>query len=660
MQHARDLKSRPDSQSQETDPGFETRHAAPLMRDRSAPTGLGTLSFLFIFGREACAVAISLLAVFFQSMVAQGGQTVMAPLLMLLGCAPLLGILIFDVGYARAFSGLADLRRVMAVRARAVIAVVIAGAFTVLHPILALPFLGAIALSAMLSWATQRYLRGEHVWDFLQEEAISVLSGRDNSGAHLANTTQQQPVLLTSGLGITRLAALILALGCSTWLVAHDVLDLTAVVSIALITLWAAEAFCDFFGQAFERVADSHKPPARVYGLALPEDPDFTQPQDGLTVNSLTVHAEDHGDILSNISFRLEPGTVTAISGDSFAGKTTLLRAIIAPQDLGGTTVRGFLRAAGSDPWERSSRPGETQIAHVPARPLLIRGSGLQNLSCFSDDSERAVQSLNQLVYDGAAVQNIISSADARDLSDAEVKVLGLARAFYLRPRVLLLDRPEDGCTSALISALAARIKQERRLGTVVLMVTENRILLDLCDRMLVMQGGRLVDSGDATELRKQREIGWERMTVNRATDSEEALDSWLRAQFRRDGDERNRRDVCVIANELLAFSCSGLPADRQIEKVRFEFKHFEGHCILRMLDDEPPISSGQLTKMDGLARDPDQLKRLPPLAAVMRDAIGVEAKIENDLRVLEVKIKTFDPRKGQSGQGGAHATPQV
>ncbi len=283
----------------------------------------------------------------------------------------------------------------------------------------------------------------------------------------------------------------------------------------------------------------------------------------------------------------------------------------------------------------------------LPERPILLETSGANNLSCFDDGPPlgRAQDILKQLVFTADTVEHICQSPNAKSLSTSEQKALAFARAFFIRPRLFCMDRPEDGATGPLMAALADRIKQECRLGATFIVATENRAILDICDQFLMLQNGRLVDFGPAEEIRARMSAGWIRFVAERDLDSEESLTSWLCAQFRRDGDETNRRTVCMIANEMLAFSCQDQQGLSDVQTLRFEFKHFKGHCILRMIDQGAPVSTGVLQKAEKEAEQDDVLGRLSPLAAIIKGSLDLDVHMEHSHRVLEVKIETYDPR---------------
>ncbi|MEM8905348.1 MAG: ATP-binding cassette domain-containing protein, partial [Actinomycetota bacterium] len=95
------------------------------------------------------------------------------------------------------------------------------------------------------------------------------------------------------------------------------------------------------------------------------DDDDETGPG-GLVVRGLSVTAADGWSILSEVGLRVAPGEILGIQGPPGAGKSMLMRALIAPQDLGGLAVRGDVRLADRDLWERHAEPRAAPAAWLP------------------------------------------------------------------------------------------------------------------------------------------------------------------------------------------------------------------------------------------------------------------------------------------------------
>ena len=131
--------------------------------------------------------------------------------------------------------------------------------------------------------------------------------------------------------------------------------------------------------------------------------------------------------------------------------------------------------------------------------------------------------------------------------------------------------------------------------------------------------------------------------------------------QFRRDGDEGNRRAVCMVANEMLAVACqSPTDSDAPSDDISFEFKHFVGQCQLRMLDPRLALSSGAMHKARVAADTSVEGERLSPLAKIMRDSLDVQTGGEEGQGYLQVTMKTYDPRLLEKRKGPADVSTKT
>lgn len=638
----------------------------PLVaRDRSTPVWAAALSLLFSLGIGVCFVAIAVFAMFYLDLVALQGQEILASLLTLGALVPILGILLFEVGHAKALSGYRYLRTRNSRYGMALAAGLATGGMAFIHPLVVVPFALSIALSGAVVFPLARALPMEKMWDFLPQEAVPFLSGRDARAHELANMPGDSNALIDGLLRAVRLLSFIGALAIGSWLAAREVVALPAIASVALITYWSAGVFAALFRQMSRIDPEFEGRAHQVTLLPSPiEDGGDGDGEDanaaGLVVHDLSVSTSDGMPVLSDISFRAAPGAIIGLCGDAFAGKSLLATALVAPHDLTNLTVQGFVSISGELPWIRSARDRGISTVLVPPRPLSVPGDGMNNLGCFvsEQDGRRARRILKSLVHNVDTVDHICRARDVHTLSATEQKALVLARALFLRPQLYVIDRPEDGASQALMRAFASRLEEESRLGSIILMATENRQLLEKCDKLMMMQNGRMIELAPADEIRARTSAGWVRFVSERNLDSEDALDSWICAQFRRQGDEGNRRNVCMVANELLAFACQAQSEFGHSATVSFEFKHFKGHCVVRLTEMALPVSSAALEKAR-LAADAanGQAKggTLSPLARVLQYAETVETCELAGNQVLQVTIETYDPRVSKAPKAKHH-----
>ena len=199
--------------------------------------------------------------------------------------------------------------------------------------------------------------------------------------------------------------------------------------------------------------------------------------------------------LLDNVSVRLGGGGCTAILGANGAGKSVLLRVchgLMAP-DRGEVLWDGQLL----------SRQHLHRQAMVFQRPVMLRRTALANVSyplrlrglVRSAADTRAAASLEEF---GLAY---LADRPARLLSGGEQQRLALARAWAVRPDVLLLDEPTASLDTASTMAVEADIQVFIRAGTKVVLVTHHLSQAKrLAQDVVLMSNGRVLEQTNSHE----------------------------------------------------------------------------------------------------------------------------------------------------------------
>jgi branched-chain amino acid transport system ATP-binding protein len=206
--------------------------------------------------------------------------------------------------------------------------------------------------------------------------------------------------------------------------------------------------------------------------------------------------------VLDNVTIAAAAGTITAVLGANGAGKTTLLRTISG-------TVRaksGQIELDGTGLVRRSTEDiARAGVAHVP------EGQGV--ITELTVEENLRLGLLLRPARDRAAAladayQRFSMLGDRRrkaagTLSGGERQILVIARALLSAPRVLLLDEPSLGLAPKIVAqvmALVAGLRDESGL-TVVLVEQNARSALEIADKGVVLNLGKVVAEADAAEL---------------------------------------------------------------------------------------------------------------------------------------------------------------
>lgn len=217
-------------------------------------------------------------------------------------------------------------------------------------------------------------------------------------------------------------------------------------------------------------------------------------------------HSGSEHAAVRNVSFFIEPGAYVAMVGPSGAGKTTLADLILGlnTADSGSVTVDG-IPARGL----RESRPG--LMAYVPQRPGLVSGTLVDNIALGlpreSVDLDRVHSALKkarleEFVNDLPDGVNTKLGKNVDSLSGGQIQRLGLARALYTNPKLIVLDE----ATSALDAEAEASISESIRnisKDTTVIVIAHRLSTVQRADAVHVIDNGQLIASGTFKQLRK-------------------------------------------------------------------------------------------------------------------------------------------------------------
>lgn len=216
--------------------------------------------------------------------------------------------------------------------------------------------------------------------------------------------------------------------------------------------------------------------------------------------------------VLKSVSLHVSEGEIVALLGANGAGKTTTLNTICRLVNGRGGSVEY----------------GGRDISH--ARPEAIVGLGLTQVpegrQIFGDLSVRdnlvmggyvrlrrgekcgVAEDLERMVEMFPILRERIGQR-AGSLSGGQQQMLAIARALMSRPRLLLLDEPSMGLAPLIVKEILATVSGLRdEHGTTVLLVEQNAAAaLKIADRGYVLETGRVVLEGSATELMRDREV---------------------------------------------------------------------------------------------------------------------------------------------------------
>jgi branched-chain amino acid transport system ATP-binding protein len=226
-----------------------------------------------------------------------------------------------------------------------------------------------------------------------------------------------------------------------------------------------------------------------------------------------------YGDshILHGVSFSLRPGRVLALLGRNGAGKTTCISTVVGFLKPRHGEIRLFGEPINGLSPERISHLG---IGLVPqGRRIFASLTVRENLIVAQQRGKSGARLWNfDRIYEMFPHLRGRHGQVAGTLSGGEQQMLAIGRALMGNPRVLLLDEPSEGLAPLIVAEVGRAIKRLKDEGQSILLVEQNRQLaLDVSDFAVILNTGRCVFSGKASELLNNEELIAQNLGVYRA-----------------------------------------------------------------------------------------------------------------------------------------------
>ena len=209
---------------------------------------------------------------------------------------------------------------------------------------------------------------------------------------------------------------------------------------------------------------------------------------------------------LRGITFALPPGAFLGLIGPSSAGKSTLARLICGvwlPRSgavsLDGAEVRN---------WHREDFGNAT--GYLPQDVQLMAGTARQNIARFTEAADEAVVAAAQAAGAHDMILGLAQSYETRlapggvNLSAGQRQRIGLARALFGDPNLIVLDEPNSNLDAEGEQALLTALQRAKARGATLVVVSHRPALLAQADFLAVLVGGKLQHFGPRQEILKR------------------------------------------------------------------------------------------------------------------------------------------------------------
>jgi ATP-binding cassette, subfamily C, bacterial RsaD len=259
------------------------------------------------------------------------------------------------------------------------------------------------------------------------------------------------------------------------------------------------------------------------------------EPRGNISVENAVVTAPNgKRTTLRDVTFQIPAGTVLAIVGPSAAGKSTLLRALLGVWPMSSGTVR--IDGSELSHWD----PAELgpNVGYLPQDVELFEGTIAQNIARFTSCDDSAVIEAARFAGIHDMVQHFREGYDTRigeggtTLSAGQRQRVGLARAVFGGPSIIMLDEPNANLDVHGEEALIQAIQRLKSQGKTVLFVTHKPSLLFVADKVLLLNDGAVDAFGDCDDILSGRFADPKHISNTGGGEVLSPIDGWKQSFF--------------------------------------------------------------------------------------------------------------------------------
>ncbi len=211
--------------------------------------------------------------------------------------------------------------------------------------------------------------------------------------------------------------------------------------------------------------------------------------------------------VIQHVSFSLSPGQVLGVIGPSASGKSSLARALVGAWPA----AAGMIRLDGAALGQYDPDTLGQHIGYLPQRVALFDGTISENIARFQKDfnPEMVVAAAkrsgsHEMIVKLAEGYNTQVSANGGKLSGGQIQRIGLARALFGDPAILVLDEPNSNLDNEGSAAVNTAIREVKNQEKIVILMAHRPAALSECDCLLVLEAGKLRAFGPRDEVLRE------------------------------------------------------------------------------------------------------------------------------------------------------------
>lgn len=213
--------------------------------------------------------------------------------------------------------------------------------------------------------------------------------------------------------------------------------------------------------------------------------------------------------VFTDLSFQINSAACIGIAGESGSGKSTLLHLLLRLYPL----QSGQIRIGDTDINDVSLNELRQKIAIVPQETDILSGTILENICLNTAVDMDSVIKLCQQVGLDHFIRSLpdgyhtVLQEQGTNLSGGQKQKIGIVRALYRQPSILLLDEATASLDTISESVVQECLQYHRRKGITIILVAHRLTTLRFCDEILVLQEGKLIERGSHQYLIQKKSL---------------------------------------------------------------------------------------------------------------------------------------------------------
>lgn len=232
------------------------------------------------------------------------------------------------------------------------------------------------------------------------------------------------------------------------------------------------------------------------------------KPQGKLDVESISfVPLGQRVPTLKNVSFSLNPGEIMGLIGPSAAGKSTLAKVLLGVWKA----ASGAARLDGADVYQWNRADFGNHVGYLPQDVELFSGTVKDNIARMDTGADpQAVVAAAQFAGVHEVILHLSNGYDTEigdagaTLSAGQRQRIGLARAFYGTPKLVILDEPNANLDQEGDVALAYTLQKAKQAKITTIVISHRPSVMEQVDKILVLKDGAVVSFNDRKTVLEQ------------------------------------------------------------------------------------------------------------------------------------------------------------